>query len=95
MDVSWLAIGFAFLFQQAALDIWSGNNFDINPPGALTRSVVVGGLYLPLYRIFMIVLAAVIGVALLRRQIFHGKRHPTGFLDRDPLLRYGARSSLY
>src|ERR1700719_1089447 len=27
-----LTVGFAFLFQQAALDIWSGNNFDINPP---------------------------------------------------------------
>ena len=26
-----LTVGFAFLFQQAALDIWTGNNFDINP----------------------------------------------------------------
>ena len=49
-----LTVGFAFLFQQAALDIWSGNNFDINPPAALTQSVVVGGIYLPLYRVFMI-----------------------------------------
>ena len=49
-----LTVGFAFLFQQAALDIWTGNNFDINPPEALTRSIVVGGIYLPLYRIFMI-----------------------------------------
>src|SRR5712691_1479043 len=56
-----LTVGFAFLFQQAALDIWTGNNFDINPPEALTRSVVVGGLYLPLYRIFMIATAVVIG----------------------------------
>src|ERR1700737_3088760 len=48
-----LTVGFAFLFQQAALDIWSGNNFDINPPELLTRSVVVGGIYLPLYRVFM------------------------------------------
>src|SRR5438105_823359 len=38
-----LTVGFAFLFQQAALDIWTGNNFDINPPEALTRSVVGGG----------------------------------------------------
>src|SRR5258705_4654753 len=56
--------GFAFLFQQAALDIWTGNNFDINPPDALTKSVVVGGLYLPLYRIFMIATAAAIGLVL-------------------------------
>src|SRR6266581_5477724 len=53
-----LTVGFAFLFQQAALDIWSGNNFDINRPEALTKTVVVGGLYLPLYRIFMIATAA-------------------------------------
>jgi branched-chain amino acid transport system permease protein len=59
-----LTVGFAFLFQQAALDIWSGNNFDINPPAALTRSVVIGGLYLPLYRVFMIAVALVIGLAL-------------------------------
>ncbi len=59
-----LTVGFAFLFQQAALDIWGGNNMDINPPGYLTRSVVVGGIYLPAYRIFMIALALVIGVVL-------------------------------
>jgi branched-chain amino acid transport system permease protein len=59
-----LTVGFAFLFQQAALDIWTGNNFDINPPDALTKSIVVGGLYLPLYRIFMIGTAIVIGLIL-------------------------------
>lgn len=59
-----LTVGFAFLFQQAALDIWSGNNFDITPPAALSGTVVVGGLYLPLYRVFMIAMAAVIGLAL-------------------------------
>src|SRR5256714_9229721 len=59
-----LTVGFDFLFQQAALDIWTGNNFDINPPDALTKSVVVGGLYLPLYRVFMIGMAAAIGIAL-------------------------------
>jgi branched-chain amino acid transport system permease protein len=59
-----LTVGFAFLFQQAALDIWTGNNFDINPPDWLTRSVEVGGVFLPLYRAFMIVTAAVIGIGL-------------------------------
>jgi branched-chain amino acid transport system permease protein len=59
-----LTVGFAFLFQQAALDIWTGNNFDINPPELLTRSVAVGGLYLPLYRVFMIAMALAIGLAL-------------------------------
>src|ERR1700736_3343902 len=59
-----LTVGFAFLFQQAALDIWGGDNMDIVPPARLTQSVVVGGLYLPGYRIFMIGVAAVIGVIL-------------------------------
>src|SRR5438874_9610017 len=59
-----LTVGFAFLFQQAALDIWTGNNFDITPPDVLTRTVVVGGLFLPLYRIFMIATPAAIGIGL-------------------------------
>ncbi len=59
-----LTVGFAFLFQQAALDIWGGNNMDINPPGELTQSVVIGGVYFPAYRMFMIALALVIGVGL-------------------------------
>jgi branched-chain amino acid transport system permease protein len=59
-----LTVGFAFLFQQAALDIWSGNNFDINPPAMLTRSLHVGTLFLPLYRIFMIGSALVVGLVL-------------------------------
>ena len=41
-----LTVGFAFLFQQAALDIWTGNNFDINPPAVLSQSIPIGGIYL-------------------------------------------------
>ena len=59
-----LTVGFAFLFQQAALDIWGGDNFDIAAPPALTQSIVLGGFYLPVYRMFMIAVALTIGVAL-------------------------------
>lgn len=59
-----LTFGFALLFQQAALDIWGGDNLDINPPAALTGSIVLGTLHLPLYRIFMIAVAVAIGLAL-------------------------------
>jgi branched-chain amino acid transport system permease protein len=59
-----LTFGFALLFQQAALDLWGGDNFDIKPPATLTRSVVVGGLHLPLYRLFMIAMAAALGLVL-------------------------------
>jgi branched-chain amino acid transport system permease protein len=37
---------------------------DIIPPASLTKSVVIDGLYLPGYRIFMIGMAAAIGVML-------------------------------
>jgi branched-chain amino acid transport system permease protein len=59
-----LTVGFAFLFQQAALDIWGGNNFEIDPPNALEHSVMLGGVYFPLYRVFMIATALVIGAAI-------------------------------
>ena len=59
-----VTFGFMLLFQQATLDIWGGDNFMINPPAQLTRSIAVGSLHLPLYRIFMIALAAAIGLAL-------------------------------
>ncbi len=59
-----LTVGFAFLFQQGALDIWGGNNMDINPPAVFTQSIVIGGIYFPAYRMFMIALALVIGVVI-------------------------------
>ncbi|HKS89827.1 MAG TPA: branched-chain amino acid ABC transporter permease [Stellaceae bacterium] len=59
-----VTFGFLLLFEQAALDIWGGDNFTINPPAELTQSIAVGSLRLPLYRIFMIALAAAIGLVL-------------------------------
>ena len=59
-----LTVGFAYLFQQGSLDIWGGNNLEINPPDMLTHSVVVGGLYLPVYRLFMIGMALLIGISI-------------------------------
>jgi branched-chain amino acid transport system permease protein len=59
-----LTVGFAFLFQQAALDIWTGNNFDISPPPVLSQSIAIGGIFFPLYRIFMIAIALAIGLTL-------------------------------
>jgi branched-chain amino acid transport system permease protein len=59
-----LTVGFAFLFQQAALDIWGGDNKDIIAPASLTQTAVIGGVYLPGYRIFMIAVASAIGLVL-------------------------------
>ena len=57
-----LTVGFAFLFQQAALDIWGGDNLIITPPEALEQSAVIAGIYFPLYRMFMIGVAVAIGL---------------------------------
>jgi branched-chain amino acid transport system permease protein len=59
-----LTVGFAFLFQQAALDIWGGDNMDIHPAAELNTSIVIGGMYFPAYRLFMIATAVAIGIAL-------------------------------
>jgi len=59
-----LTVGFAYLFQQAALDIWGGDNLDITPPKVLTETLVAGGLHLPVYRIVMIGMAVSIGTIL-------------------------------
>ena len=59
-----LTVGFAYLFQQAALDIWGGDNKDITPAAALSQSVIFGGMYFPAYRLFMIGMALAIGIAL-------------------------------
>ena len=59
-----LTVGFAYLFQQAALDIWGGDNMDIAPPSTFTQSIVLGGIYFPLYRAFMIAMAIAIGIVL-------------------------------
>lgn len=59
-----LTVGFALLFQQAALDIWGGDNMDIKVPAALDWSLTHGTLFFPVYRIFMIATAAGVGITL-------------------------------
>jgi branched-chain amino acid transport system permease protein len=59
-----LTVGFALLFQQAALDIWGGDNMDIKIPPALDWSVTVGTLFFPVYRMFMIAVACVVAITL-------------------------------
>ncbi len=59
-----LTVGFALLFQQAALDIWGGDNMDIKIPSALDWSIIVGTLFFPVYRMFMIAVACVVAITL-------------------------------
>lgn len=59
-----LTVGFALLFQQAALDIWGGDNMDIKVPAVLDWSLQRGTLFFPVYRMFMIATAACVGIVL-------------------------------
>lgn len=59
-----LTVGFALLFQQAALDIWGGDNMDIKIPPILDWSMTTGTMFFPVYRVFMIAMASVVGIAL-------------------------------
>lgn len=59
-----LTVGFAFLFQQAALDIWGGDNLIITPPAVLEASAVIADIHFPLYRVFMIGVAVAIGLTI-------------------------------
>ncbi|MCC7486513.1 MAG: branched-chain amino acid ABC transporter permease [Burkholderiales bacterium] len=59
-----LTVGFAYLIQQGALDIWGGDNLDITPPEPLRGSIVAAGFHFPVYRIFMIGMAVATGLVL-------------------------------
>src|SRR5437016_2221312 len=53
-------MGFALIFQDLALVLWGGDPYTISVPAMLSGSFVVGQLYFPVYRIFIIVVAVAI-----------------------------------
>ena len=57
-------MGFALIFQDLALVIWGGDPYTIAVPKALSGSLVVGQLYFPVYRIFIVVVATFIALVL-------------------------------
>jgi len=57
-------MGFALIFQDLALVIWGGDPYTIAVPKALSGSLVVGQLYFPVYRIFIVVVATAIALVL-------------------------------
>src|SRR5262249_9871882 len=50
-------MGFALIFQDLALMLWGGDPYTIPVPAVLSGSFVVGRLYFPVYRIFIIAVA--------------------------------------
>ncbi len=59
-----MTVGFALIFQDLALLIWGGDPYSLPLPGPLQGVVIAGGLRFPRYRLFIMVLAAVIGAGL-------------------------------
>jgi branched-chain amino acid transport system permease protein len=59
-----MTMGFALLFRDAALMIWGGDPFTLQYPAWLRGSMEAGDVVFPYYRIFVIVVAALVGVAL-------------------------------
>src|SRR6188474_969435 len=56
-----MTVGFALIFQDLALLIWGGDPYTIPVPPALQGVISVGALRFPRYRIFIVVVAVVVG----------------------------------
>jgi branched-chain amino acid transport system permease protein len=59
-----MTIGFALIFQDLALLIWGGDPYSLRPPSALVGVVTAGPGRFPIYRIFIVVVAVLVGAAL-------------------------------
>jgi branched-chain amino acid transport system permease protein len=57
-------MGFALIFQDVALVVWGGDPYTIPVPKLLSGSFQVGGLFFPVYRVFIIGVAVVIALML-------------------------------
>jgi branched-chain amino acid transport system permease protein len=59
-----MTMGFALLFRDAAFMIWGGDPFTLAYPAALRGSIQAGDVVFPAYRLFVIFVAALVGILL-------------------------------
>jgi len=57
-------MGFALIFQDLALVVWGGDPYTIRTPAILAGSWRLGEVYFPIYRVFMIGVAAFVGLVM-------------------------------
>ena len=57
-------MGFALIFQDLALVLWGGDPYTIQTPAMLSGTYKLGQLYFPVYRVFIVGVAALIAVIL-------------------------------
>jgi branched-chain amino acid transport system permease protein len=59
-----LTMGFALVFRDAAFMIWGGDPFTLPYPPGLRGSAEAAGVVFPIYRLFVVAVAAAVGVLL-------------------------------
>ena len=59
-----MTVGFALVFRDAAFMIWGGDPFTLPYPVALGGSMEASDIVSPMYRLFVIVVAALVGIVL-------------------------------
>jgi branched-chain amino acid transport system permease protein len=59
-----MTIGFALIFQDLALLLWGGDPYSLPVPAPLQGVLTVGALRFPRYRLFIMLVAVVIGASL-------------------------------
>jgi branched-chain amino acid transport system permease protein len=59
-----ITMGFALLLRDAAFIVWGGDPFTLPYPSTLRGSVEMGEVVFPVYRLFVILVAAAVGVLL-------------------------------
>ena len=57
-------MGFALIFQDLGLILWGGDPYTIKVPAMLSGSWEVGRLFFPVYRVFIVAVAAAIAIVL-------------------------------
>jgi branched-chain amino acid transport system permease protein len=57
-------MGFALIFQDLGLVIWGGDPYTIPTPAVLSGSFRAGELHFPVYRVFIVAVAAAVGLIL-------------------------------
>jgi branched-chain amino acid transport system permease protein len=57
-------MGFALIFQDLGLIIWGGDPYTIRVPAALSGAFRLGELYFPVYRVFIMGVAALVALIL-------------------------------
>ncbi len=59
-----LTLGVAFILDDLGLLAWGGNTFTVPMPAALQGAAVIGGVFYPKYRLFVLALGVVVFVLL-------------------------------